>query len=446
MKEISFRDPSGRVYIDNNRILRKINIDKLFFFESLFSKEWFKDLEKNNKIQKSVIISKSEKDFTVEHKFFPFHVMPHEMCDYQLYKSALLTLEIAIKLFENNLIIKDASAWNVFYIKSNPVFCDITSLEGWDGNPTWFAYGQFFRHYIIPLLLAKEINLDTSKVFVTNRDGLKPEEASKLLGIKKFKSIVSFEGIVLPLMFSRKKFKTKKFKPEISKKVFLQTLNRLKKYIIKLKPFRKKTTWIGYENNRDHYSEKDMKDKFSFLEGISRNNFNNVLDLGCNEGEYSKIFDSNGSNVVSTDFDNECLNKICTNKNNNNLTVFKIDLSNPSPAIGWVNKEHESFIKRMEKKFDLVLCLGLIHHLQVTERVPLENILNMLENLTKKKLVIEFVSNKDEKFEQLAGSNIELYLDYSQDYFETVIKKKFNILDKLNLKNAKRTLYYLEIK
>ena len=314
MKEISFRDPSGFVYMDDQKLFRKVKINRLKFFEDLFSSKWFTELIEQKKIQRSKIISKSNDYFIIEHEFYPFHVMPHEMCDYQLYRSALLTLEIAIKSFENNLIIKDASAWNVFFIKSNPMFCDITSFENWDENQNWFAYGQFFRHYIIPLILSKELDVDTSKLFIINRDGLKPEDASKLLGLKRYKSLISLEGIVLPLIFDKKKIKVKKYSLDVSKKIFAQTLNRLKKYIIKLEPVRKKTTWVDYETNRDHYSEQDMKDKYTFIKEVSYNNSKNVLDLGCNEGEYSKIFEAVGSNVVSTDFDNGCLNQICKNE------------------------------------------------------------------------------------------------------------------------------------
>lgn len=446
MKEVSFRDPSGFVYMDDQKLFRKVKINRLKFFEDLFSSKWFTELIEQKKIQKSKIISKSNDYFIIEHEFYPFHVMPHEMCDYQLYRSALLTLEIAIKSFENNLVIKDASAWNVFFIKSNPMFCDITSFENWDENQNWFAYGQFFRHYIIPLILSKELDVDTSKLFIINRDGLKPEDASKLLGLKRYKSLISLEGIVLPLIFDKKKIKVKKYSLDVSKKIFAQTLNRLKKYIIKLEPIKKKTTWVDYETNRNHYSEQDMKDKYTFIKEVSYNNSKNVLDLGCNEGEYSKIFEAVGSNVVSTDFDNGCLNQICKDEKKKNLTVFKLDLSNPTPSIGWINKEHEAFIKRMTKKFDLVLCLGLIHHLQITERIPLINIIQMLENLTSKYLIVEFISNKDQKFIELAGLNIILYENYTQKYFENTLEKKFTLIKKMNLTGAQRTLYHLQIK
>ena len=140
------------------------------------------------------------------------------------------------------------------------------------------------------------------------------------------------------------------------------------------------------------------------------------------------------------------MNKLSNNSENKNITVYKLNLSNPTPAIGWENNEQDSFINRMEKKFDLVLCLGLIHHLQITERIPLVNVIQTLANFTKKNLIIEFVSNEDEKFLELAGLNIELYKNYTQKNFEEILDSNFNIIKKININNSKRVLYYVEIK
>ena len=70
----------------------------------------------------------------------------------------------------------------------------------------------------------------------------------------------------------------------------------------------------------------------------------------------------------------------------------------------------------------------------------------MLENLTSKYLIIEFISNKDQKFIELAGLNIILYENYTQKYFEDTLEKKFNLIKKMNLTGAQRTLYHLQIK
>jgi len=445
VKKISFRDPSGFIYFEKEKIFRKVSIEKLNFYEDLFSQNWYKKLVEEKKIQDSKIIEKKESYFIIEHEYYKFNILPHEMCDFQLYKSALLTIDIAIEALKNNIIIKDASAWNTFFVKSYPIFCDIGSFEKWNESQNWFAYGQFFRHFLIPLTLSKELEINISEIFMNNRDGVKPEIASKLLGIKKFTKIINYEGIILPLLFKNKKIKNKKFEKNISKKILNQTLERLKKYTIKLKPKKKNTTWSNYEVERDHYSKLDLESKFSYIKKIAKRKFDNVIDIGCNEGEYSKIFEKEGSNVVSTDFDNECLNNLCKTTQDKKIWTYKVNIAYPTPAIGWGNKEHDSFLYRMKKKFDLVLALGLIHHLLITERIPLKEIFEILSEFTNKYAIMEFIPPNDEKFKQLAGYNLNLYNDYNQINFEEALKSNFKILDKHELKDNKRILYFLEL-
>ena len=187
MKQISFRDPIGTVYESNNKIYRAINKNKKKFFEKLLSEDWYKTLVNEEKIQISYWPEETNNDlnyFNIEHKKFDFPIFPHEMCSEQLYESALLTLEIAIVAFKHKIILKDASAWNVLFDKSKPIFCDITSFEEWQGEKLWFAYGQFCRHYIIPLILSKYLKINTASFFLTNRDGINPEDAQHLLGFK----------------------------------------------------------------------------------------------------------------------------------------------------------------------------------------------------------------------------------------------------------------------
>ena len=58
---------------------------------------------------------------------------------------------------------------------------------------------------------------------------------------------------------------------------------------------------------------------------------------------------------------------------------LRIDLANPSPAIGWDNRERDSFFSRCD--FDLVMALALVHHLAITHNVPLPMIAGTLAGL-----------------------------------------------------------------
>jgi len=448
MKQISFRDPIGKVYESNNRIYRAINKNKKKFFEKLLSEDWYKTLVNEEKIQISYWLKDINNDlnyFNIEHKKFDFPIFPHEMCSEQLYESALLTLEIAIVAFKHKIILTDASAWNVLFDKSKPIFCDITSFEEWKGEKLWFAYGQFCRHYVIPLILAKYLKTNTANLFLTNRDGINPEDAQHLLGFKTIKSFCALEVITLPTIFKNKKFiDINLSKKELNEKIFLNTLYRLKKYILNLKPIINKSIWTEYENSRKHYSLNDLTIKYNFLNEAFKMIKGSVLDLGCNQGEYSYLAEKNGLKVIASDFDQNCLNKLQSNINLENITVCYLDICQPTPAIGWNNKEHRSFLKRSNNKFNLVLCLGLLHHLIVAERIPLNFIFETISTITNEYALIEYIDKDDEKFKEISYFNRDLYSDFTVKVFEKNVLKKFIIIKKVNLEYLKRTLYLIK--
>jgi hypothetical protein len=116
----------------------------------------------------------------------------------------MLTIEIALESIKDNVILKDASAWNVVFDEAKPVFIDVTSFEIYKKERVWFAHGQFCRHFIIPLILHKETKLKISSFFNSHRDGVDPNLAKKILGLKTFKTLASFETIFLSSIFNYK--------------------------------------------------------------------------------------------------------------------------------------------------------------------------------------------------------------------------------------------------
>ena len=75
-----------------------------------------------------------------------------------------------------------------------------------------------------------------------------------------------------------------------------------------------------------------------------------------------------------------------------------------------------------------MIFFGIIHHLLILERIPLDEIIELLHKLTKKNLLFEFVSNQDQKFKELASININLYQNFTKDNFEKEIKKYFKMI------------------
>jgi hypothetical protein len=76
--------------------------------------------------------------------------------------AALLTLEIATEALEKNMILKDASAYNVQLHKGRMVFIDSLSFETYDESRHWIAYKQFCEHFFAPAL---EIQIQSAYLF-----------------------------------------------------------------------------------------------------------------------------------------------------------------------------------------------------------------------------------------------------------------------------------------
>jgi 2-polyprenyl-3-methyl-5-hydroxy-6-metoxy-1,4-benzoquinol methylase len=454
IKQKSFRDPLGFVIETNGKIYRGINKQEENFYKNLFSAKWFSDLVNLNKIQASYsqnLNQLNDQYFWLNHSKFHFPLFPHEISSEQLFKSALLTLEIAKISLQNNFVLKDASAWNVVFDKGRPIFIDVTSFEAYSGQSLWLAYGQFCRHFIIPLLLYKYLKISPAKLFLSSRDGVDPTDAKLMLRWNSFTSLAAFETVFLPTLIKGPKkngtqIKLNTANYEVNKKILASTFLRLESYIKNLQPsrFNRKSTWSEYESDRFHYSSDDLDAKYSFVSDSLKQTNGPVLDIGCNQGEYSLLAASFGLSVLATDFDEDSLNKLESKNNLSNLSISLLNICEPTPSIGWDNNEHISFLEKARGNFEMVLCLGLIHHMLVTERIPLNLIIEFLLKLSNKYLVLEWVDYDDQKFMEISSYQEKLYSFLNSTYFEKLINDKFKIIKKLKLQKAKRTLYLLE--
>ena len=455
-QKISFRDPSGFVILENEEVYRAIKKELTEDYKKLFSEKWYQQLVGSGKVQSSEWVNRKKFDTQfdwIEHPKFHFPLLPHEICAEQLYESALLTIEIAKTAFENGYILKDASAWNVVFDRGSPIFCDVTSFERYDGATLWRAYGQFCRHFIIPLLLYKYTQISPAQLFLSIRDGVPPAQARQILGYRAFFNWTAIETVYLPAYLERSPSQQahhlrNRRDPITSATLLINVLNRLESQIKKLRPFDAlgKSTWSDYEAERTHYSAQDLQEKKTFIKEALKlcPPSGRVLDLGCNQGEYSLLAADLHLNTVAVDFDEPALIKLQAKSQSRGISVGLLNICQPTPSIGWKNQDQRSFLDKASGHYDLVLCLGLVHHLLLTERIPLQEVCNLLAVLTKKYLLIEWIDFKDEKFQKISSFSQDLIPGLTDETFELVFRKEFITLCKHSLSDAKRTFYLLE--
>jgi hypothetical protein len=126
---------------------------------------------------------------------------------------------------------------------------------------------------------------------------------------------------------------------------------------------------------------------------------------------------------------------------NERLLPLLLDLTNPSPAIGWANRERDSFGAR--GPVELALALAVIHHLAISNNVPLHQLADFFAE-TAKWLVIEFVPKSDSQVKKLLASREDIFPMYTREGFEAAFKTRFKIHAAVNVHESERVLYLME--
>ena len=204
--------------------------------------------------------------------------------------------------------------------------------------------------------------------------------------------------------------------------------------------FNKKSFWSNYVFENSYSEIEKNKKEITLFKFLKIANSKICWDLGSNTGNYSRLASQVCEHVYGFDFDYESINefyKINNLKEIDNVDCFVCDLINPSPSIGWDNKERVSIIKRCNA--DTIMCLALIHHLVITNNIPIEMISKQLSKMTKF-LIIEFIPNEDIQVQKLIA-NREINQIYSLEEFTEKFKLYFELIKKENVSQNGRILF-----
>jgi ribosomal protein L11 methylase PrmA len=169
-----------------------------------------------------------------------------------------------------------------------------------------------------------------------------------------------------------------------------------------------------------------------------------VWDLGGNTGVFSREAASSAAFTVSFDIDPAAVEQnyqVVKKNKEQNLLPLVLDLTNPSPSIGWDHTERDSFGQRGPA--DMALALAVIHHLAISNNVPLAQLAHFFAARSKW-LVIEFVPKSDSQVKRLLASRRDIFPDYTKEGFETAFKKHFNIHKIEVVRDSERHLYLME--
>ena len=169
-----------------------------------------------------------------------------------------------------------------------------------------------------------------------------------------------------------------------------------------------------------------------------------VWDLGANTGLFSRLAADRGMTTIAFDQDPACVERNyrdCRQEGIANILPLWVDLTNPSPNLGWHGRERMSLMERGSP--DAVLALALIHHLAIANNLPLSRLAGFFGELCQS-LIIEFVPKTDSQVQRLLASRKDIFPNYTQKAFEQAFSRYFEIRKVTKIRQTERTLYQME--
>jgi ribosomal protein L11 methylase PrmA len=447
----SFRDPSGFLFFREGVLYRQINRAYEHEYARLFELGLYERLVKAGLLIPHVEVDPASAESDSAYKVIqpervPFISYPYEWSFSQLKDAARATLSIQRRALKVGMSLKDASAYNIQFVRGKATLIDTLSFEIYKEGQPWIAYRQFCQHFLASLALMALKDVRLSQLLRVHIDGIPLDLASELLPQRSRFNFGLLTHIHLHAS-AQKRYAGEEVKPRgggMSKQAMISLIDNLESTIKKLTWTPHGTQWGNYYD-KTNYSEAAFEHKKELVREWTRRTKPKVVwDLGANTGVFSREVSEGGAYVLSFDLDPAAveLNYLrLKNEKLENLLPLLLDLTNPSPALGWANRERESL--RARGPADMGLALALIHHLAISNNVPLSQLAEFFRDICKW-LIIEFIPKSDSQVKKLLAVREDIFFNYTRAGFESAFQDKFIIHEAINLRESERVLYLME--
>lgn len=451
----SFRDPSGFLFVRQGTLYRQVNQGYRTHYDQLMESGLYGKLTASGLLIPHEEVAQEPAEAAAAYKIIqpevvPFISYPYEWSFSQLKAAAQATLKIQKRALKFGMSLKDSSAYNIQFRGRKPVLIDSLSFEIYREGEPWVAYRQFCQHFLAPLALMSHTDVGLSQLLRVHIDGIPLGLASRLLPGR---TRLDF-GLLTHLHLHAAAQRRYADKPisetartrRMSRTSFQGLIEGLESAVKKLKWKPAGTEWGDYYTaSSGHYSGSAQEHKSKLVsEYLDTIQPATVWDLGANIGLFSRLASSRGIPTVAFDIDPAAVEqnyRQCIQEKEEHLLPLLQDLTNPSPALGWESGERKSLQERGPA--GAVLALALIHHLAISNNVPLDRLASFFLSLGRW-LIIEFVPKHDSQVQLLLASREDIFSEYHVEGFEKAFGASFTIQRRDALPDSERTLYLME--
>ncbi len=378
---------------------------------------------------------------------------PYEWAFSQLREAALLTLEVQRRALAAGMWLRDASAYNVQFDRGRPILIDSLSFEVADLSAPWPAYRQFCKHFLAPLALMAHRDPRCGLMLREFIDGLPLDLATSLLPGR------TRLGGLLPHLHLHagadrgaqqaqiSRASAPDAKPpqarQMSRTRHEALLDSLRRAVEGLR-LQLGSHWLSY-TRQTSYTETAAASKREIVRRmLTAAGGKTIWDLGANVGTYSDLAAGPGRQVIAFDQDPSVVELHWRNlsaEQRSSVLPLVMDLTNPSPALGWAHAERRSLIQRGPA--DVAMALALVHHIAIGNNVPLPHVAAFLAQAGRK-VLIEFVPKEDPMVRQLLVARRDVFDGYSLEGFRAAFAEHFVTLEEAQVDDSLRTLFLME--
>ena len=433
----SFRDPGSRIFTDGQRVLRAI------YQRSSNDYTAARDTGVlNHFVEKGWMVGSREidveshaagvgADHLLEHPRLPFVSYPYEWPFALHKKAALLQLDLMLEALGRDFTLSDATAYNIQFLGSEPMFIDHLSLRPYIDGELWAGHRQFCMQFLNPIIMWSRLGLAPNNWFRGSLEGIAPEDLARLLGWRDNLSWTILSHVTAQGAAQRRATETDGANASktarLSKTSFKAMLLGLRDFIAKQSVSSQKTVWDTYDTVNSYQSEEAAKKRRFVMRMVESCKPKLLYDLGCNTGDYSAAaIEAGAGYVVGFDFDHGALGHAVKRSSDGKLPFLPlwIDATNPSPSQGWNEQERRGFSDRA--RGDAVIALAFIHHLAIARNVPLDSVIDWIMAVAPVG-IIEFPPKSDPMVQRLLSRREDIFPNYSEEQFIAEIGKRGRI-------------------
>ena len=455
----SYRDPSGFVYTRDGSLYRQVNRVFQERYQAFLDSGLYAELVEGRLLvphrEVSLDLAASPDAVAVlEPERVEFISYPYEWSFGQLRDAALLTLDLQERALTRGCTLRDASAYNVQFVAGRPLFIDTLSFEPREPGAPWAGYRQFCEHFLVPLALMSRVDVRLSSLLRSNLEGIPLDLGARLLPRSSwfrpgFLFHVHLHAMAQRRYADRGAAAVESAAPSaaarrgVSPTAAVGLVRSLRGAIESLDWMPAGTEWADYtqDNNYSPVASDSKRDAvLDFLRGLGART---AWDLGANTGEYSRAARQVVPSVVAFDIDPAAVERNYRRiraEGETGILPLQLDLTNPSPALGWAHRERLSLEERGPA--DVLLALAVVHHLAIGHNLPLERVASFLARVGRS-LVVEFVPKSDSQVRRLLRDRPDIFPDYTREGFEAAFRTHFRIERAVPVAESERTLYLM---